>query len=100
MSYNSRAFDYLRVGRSGHTTIHYAVSGPEDGPTIVIVHGWAYSGKDYEPLTGFLPDGFRVIVVDLAEHGESRSSRGEWTIPEFARDVVAVLDAERVERCV
>jgi len=47
-----------------------------------------------------LPDGFRVIVVDLAEHGESRSSRGEWTIPEFARDVVAVLDAERVERCV
>src|SRR5205807_7796353 len=84
MSNSSRAFEYLKVQRQGHTTIHYTVSGPADGPTVVIVHGWACSAKDYEPLTGFLPGGFRVIAVDLAEHGESRSSRDEWTIQEFA----------------
>jgi len=30
-------------------------------------------------------------VLDLAEHGESRSIREVWTIEEFAHDVAAVL---------
>lgn len=42
----------------------------------------------------------RVIAVDLAEHGESRSMRNVWTIEEFGRDVAAVLEAESIETAV
>ncbi|WP_329073935.1 alpha/beta hydrolase [Streptomyces niveus] len=42
----------------------------------------------------------RVIAVDLAEHGESRSTRNVWTIEEFGRDVAAVLEAESIETAV
>ncbi|HUQ61512.1 alpha/beta hydrolase [Lentzea sp.] len=88
------------VRRSGDTTIRYTVSGSGEGPTVVFVHGWACHRKDYEAVTGHLPGEFRVIAVDLAEHGESRSTRDVWTIEEFGRDVVAVLDAEAVRECV
>ncbi|MEV8332265.1 alpha/beta hydrolase [Streptomyces niveus] len=42
----------------------------------------------------------RVIAVDLAERGESRSTRNVWTIEEFGRDVAAVLEAESIETAV
>ena len=43
---------------------------------------------------------FRVIALDLAGHGESGQNRREWGIPQFGRDVAAVMDAECVSRAV
>ncbi|VVJ21639.1 Hydrolase [Amycolatopsis camponoti] len=91
-----RVTDSREVHRPDETSIRYSLSGPDEGPTVVFVHGWACDRTDFDALTRFLPDEFRVLAVDLAEHGESRSARGTWTIEEFARDVAAVLDAEAV----
>jgi pimeloyl-ACP methyl ester carboxylesterase len=91
-----RVTDSREVHRPDETSIRYSISGPDEGPTVVFVHGWACDRTDFDALTRFLPDEFRVLAVDLAEHGESRSARSTWTIEEFARDVAAVLDAEAV----
>ncbi|WAP60475.1 alpha/beta fold hydrolase [Streptomyces sp. S465] len=88
------------VQRSSHTTIRYTISGPADGPVVVFVHGWGCDRDDFAEVTAFLPGHYRVLAVDLAEHGESRSTRDVWTMEEFARDVAAVLEAERVDTCV
>lgn len=45
-------------------------------------------------------DRFRVIALDLAGHGESGQNRPEWGIPQFGRDVVAVMNAEHVSRAI
>jgi pimeloyl-ACP methyl ester carboxylesterase len=95
-----RTLEDREVQRADGTTIRYTLSGPAGGATVVLVHGWACARKDYDALTGFLPGEYRVIAVDLAEHGESRSTREVWTIEEFAHDVAAVLDAESVRECV
>ncbi|WP_126641149.1 alpha/beta fold hydrolase [Embleya hyalina] len=91
---SSRTGRDLTVRRSDHTTIRYTADGPADGPVLVLVHGWGCDRGDFEAVTAHLPDGHRVLAVDLAEHGESRSTREVWTIEEFARDVAAVLEAE------
>ncbi|WIY01063.1 alpha/beta hydrolase [Amycolatopsis mongoliensis] len=96
----TRMTDSREVHRPDETSIRYSISGPVEGPTVVLVHGWACNRTDFDALTGFLPDEYRVLAVDLAEHGESRSARDAWTIEEFARDVAAVLDAEEVTECV
>ncbi|WP_028922135.1 alpha/beta fold hydrolase [Pseudonocardia acaciae] len=88
------------VRRPGDTTIRYTVSGPAGGPTLALIHGWGCDRTDFDAITGFLPGHYRVLAVDLAEHGESRSTRDVWTMEEFARDVAAVLDAESVDGCV
>jgi pimeloyl-ACP methyl ester carboxylesterase len=92
----SRTLEHRRVERPDDTTIHYTASGPPDGPAQVLIHGWACNRGDFDAITGYLPDDLRVLAVDLAEHGDSRSARADWSIQEFARDVVAVLDAESV----
>lgn len=88
------------VRRAEDTTIRYSVSGPIGGRTLTLIHGWACARSDFQALTEFLPGNYRVIAVDLAEHGESRSGRGTWTMQEFARDVAAVLEAESVDKTV
>jgi pimeloyl-ACP methyl ester carboxylesterase len=88
------------VRRPNNTTIRYSVRGPFTGATIVFVHGWACSRNDFSGVARFLSPEYRVLTVDLAEHGESRSERDDWSIEEFARDVLAVLDAEEVAHCV
>ncbi|MFH8471013.1 alpha/beta fold hydrolase [Streptomyces sp. NPDC017991] len=96
----SRNKKNLEVQRSDHTTIRYTVSGPAEGPTLVLIHGWACNRGDFDALTDHLPANYRVLAVDLAEHGESRSTRDVWTMEEFARDVAAVLEAESVDTSV
>lgn len=92
----TRVTKNLHVQRSDHTTIRYTASGPANGPTVVLIHGWACNRGDFDAVTDHLPDDYRVLAVDLAEHGESRSTRDVWTMEEFAHDVAAVLEAEAV----
>lgn len=100
MTTTSRAKTNLEIQRSDHTTIRYTASGPTAGPTLVLIHGWACSRSDFDAVTDHLPEDYRVLAIDLAEHGESRSTRDVWTMEEFARDVAAVLQAESVTTAV
>ena len=88
------------VQRADHTTIHYTISGPADGPTLAFIHGWGCNRNDFDAIAGFLPENYRVLAVDLGEHGDSRSTRDVWTMEEFAHDVKAALEAESVDDCV
>ncbi len=96
----SRTATDREVQRSDHTTIRYTISGPADGTTLALIHGWGCNRTDFDAITGHLPDHCRVIAIDLAEHGESRSTRDVWTMEEFAREAAAVLEAESVDTCV
>ncbi|MEV6425612.1 alpha/beta hydrolase [Streptomyces sp. NPDC051662] len=100
MTADSGTSESLVAHRSDHTTIRYTAVGPADGPALVLIHGWACDHGDFDTVIGHLPDGYRVLAVDLAEHGESRSTREAWTMEEFARDVAAVLEAEAVTTAV
>ncbi|HLU56725.1 MAG TPA: alpha/beta fold hydrolase [Pseudonocardia sp.] len=99
-STNTRTATNREVRRPHDTTIRYTISGPAGGPVLALVHGWGCNRTDFDAVTDHLPSHLRVLAVDLAEHGESRSARDVWTMEEFARDVAAVLDAESVESCV
>lgn len=65
-----------------------------NGPaTLVFVHGWTcdrtYWRHQVEPFAG----DHRVVTLDLAGHGASGKGRSSWSIPNFARDVEAVVRA-------
>ncbi|WP_433271056.1 alpha/beta fold hydrolase [Actinosynnema sp. CS-041913] len=90
----------LEVQRADHTTIRYTASGPTGGPTLALIHGWGCDRSDFDAVTDHLPAHYRVLAIDLAEHGESRSTRDVWTIEEFAHDVAAVLEVESVTKAI
>lgn len=99
MTEGLRAGDRM-VERPDETTIRYSITGPSEGSTLVLIHGWGCERRYFDDLVAQLPADLRVVAVDLAEHGDSRSSRTVWTMEEFARDVDAVLSAESITRCV
>src|SRR3954451_23044710 len=62
----------LDVRSAGGTRLNAGSYGPDDGPTVVLAHGWTCSivfwTKQVEALTA---DGVRVIAYDQRGHGGS-----------------------------
>jgi len=80
-------------------TIAYSVSGIAE-TALVFIHGGMSSRADWDGQHAAFADRLRVIALDLAGHGESGRNRPQWGMPQFARDVVAVMDAEHISRAV
>jgi pimeloyl-ACP methyl ester carboxylesterase len=88
----------MRANSDG-VSIAYEVTG--DGRPVILLHGFpdtgALWGAQVQALAGA---GFKVIVPDLRGYGASDKPAdvGSYAIPFLAGDVLAVLDAEGVER--
>ena len=54
-------------------TLHIEVSG--QGPTLILLHGWAMHSGIFAPLLPKLEQHFRVHCVDLPGHGQSLQSQ-------------------------
>ncbi len=80
------------------TALHYTVSGK--GPFIVFAHSYLCDGSLFAHQVASLQRRWRVINVDLRGHGLSGPALTPVTFEDFADDLVAVLNAEGVDRAV
>lgn len=71
---------------------------PSDLPVLAI-HGITANHRAWEPIVRLLP-GRRVIATDLRGRGRSADLAGPWGMDRHAQDLVAVLDAAKVDRVV
>ena len=81
------------------TCIAYSVSGVAE-TALLFIHGGMSDRSFWDGQHAAFSERFRVMALDLAAHGESGQNRQELGIPQFGRDVAAVMDAERVSRSV
>lgn len=49
---------------------YYDCGGPPDGPAIVFIHATGWTRKMWQPQMQRLSDDFRVVSVDLPQHGQ------------------------------
>ncbi len=77
------------------TELHAEVFGPDDGETVLLLHGWTETLTFWIYVTEELTRrGFRVVAMDLRGHGESQpAAAGEYALARFGDDVEAMLDA-------
>ncbi|MEV5545948.1 alpha/beta fold hydrolase [Streptomyces sp. NPDC052309] len=81
--------------------LHVAQDGLAGAPALVLIHGFAASGRFWDPLVPALADSRRVIRVDLLGHGRSAKPAGaDYRIPEQGRRVGEVLDRLGVRHAV
>ena len=80
--------------------VHYQEAGPEDGPVVILIHGFTASTLVWsEVLLPIAGEGFRVIAPDLMGFGFSEKPRdGEYTIDAHARMITGLMDALGIER--
>ncbi|WP_410538215.1 alpha/beta fold hydrolase [Streptomyces sp. KL2] len=84
----------LTVTSADGSRLHVEEHGREDGPTVVLVHGWTCSTAFWGPVVRRLADEHRVFVYDQRGHGRSPAAGpGGHSTDALADDLCAVLDA-------
>jgi pimeloyl-ACP methyl ester carboxylesterase len=74
------------------TRLHVEEFGRDDGPTIVLIHGWTEAIRYWTFVIGELAPDFRVVAYDLRGHGESAGAiDDDYSLERFGEDVEAVL---------
>ncbi len=86
----------LRTG----VQLHYVEQGREDGQVLVLLHGYTDSYLSFERVLPVLPRSFHVYALDQRGHGDSARPECCYSQSDFAADVVAFLDAQRIQRAV
>jgi 3-oxoadipate enol-lactonase len=79
------------VAADDGVAIAYETAGA--GDPIVLVHGLGSYAGDWRPQIDALAPAFRVVAVDLRGHGDSGTPPGPYSVPRFAADVAAVMQA-------
>ena len=92
------------TGRFEHAgqQLAYATYG-EGSRLTVLLHGLLFSGRMHDELARALADrGHRVVTLDLLGHGASDRPTDMWrySMTEFGREVVALLDHLEAEEAV
>lgn len=82
---------FVRLSR-GWT--HYELSGPENGPRVVLVHGFSTPAFIWDPLYGELARaGFRVLRYDLFGRGWSDRPEVRYNRDLYDQQLEELLDA-------
>ena len=77
--------------------IYYEDQG--QGETILLVHGWTCSAKFWKANVPELAKEFRVVTLDLRGHGYSSKILSGHTIPQYARDIRALVEHLHLKNC-
>jgi len=90
--------DGLRMTRGADVDIAFRVQG--DGPAIVLLHGTSANHAVWADVADRLAARATVISLDQRGHGRSDKPEHGYTGPDFAGDVVTVLDVLGIQRAV
>jgi len=75
-------------------TTHYLLEGPEDGPVVVLVHGFSVPSFAWDPTAAALTEaGYRVLRLDLYGRGWSDRPYVTYNADLFATQVHDLVDA-------
>jgi pimeloyl-ACP methyl ester carboxylesterase len=84
----------LVVEAADGTSIHAEVFGPDEGPTVILGHGWVEASHFWIHQIRELSEDHRVVAWDLRGHGRSAEPPSrDYSIEALAGDFDAVLDA-------
>ncbi|MGD9008185.1 MAG: alpha/beta hydrolase [Desulfobacteraceae bacterium] len=79
--------------------ISFAAKGTGE-PTIVLVHCWTCDHNFWQHQIAYFSNRYKVVWLDLAGHGQSGSTRSDYTMEAFGEDVAAVVDKVGAKRVV
>jgi pimeloyl-ACP methyl ester carboxylesterase len=101
----STPFGPVKQIDAGLLNVGYVDAGPDDGPPVLLLHGWPYDIHSYGEVAPRLATaGYRVVVPYLRGFGTTRflsgatARNGEQAV--LAVDALALLDALVIETAV
>ncbi len=78
--------------RSAEQRLFYRWDGQEEGPVLVLSHSLGATHQMWDSQVPSFSRRFRVLRYDHRGHGKSALPEGPWTIADFGRDLLELLD--------
>ena len=78
--------------------IHVEVEGPENKPVLMLSNSLGATLQMWDPQVAALTEHFRLVRYDRRGHGQSGVPAGPYTVEMLGRDVLAILDALKIEK--
>jgi 3-oxoadipate enol-lactonase len=78
--------------------IHVEVVGPQDAPVLMLSNSLGTTLNMWDPQVDAYTKHFRLVRYDRRGHGKSGAPKGPYTMERLGRDVLAVLDALKIDR--
>lgn len=101
----NNSFETIKQINAGELNVGYAEAGPENGPVVILLHGWPYDIYSFSDVTPLLVSaGYRVIVPWLRGYGQTnflsdKSLRnGQQSV--IAVDIINLMDALRIRTAI
>ncbi len=86
----------MQIEANGNN-VNYQISGPDDGPVVVLSHSLACSGAMWAPQLPALEARYRVVNSDPRGHGRSGAPEGVYDLDQLGDDATALMDALGIE---
>ncbi len=82
------------VTASDGVRLSVEIDGPDDGPTVVLVHGYPDNSSMWDPVKAELRGKHRVVTYDVRGAGQSGkpAGRSSYRLDQLADDLKAVVD--------
>lgn len=93
---------YHRVMADG-VGVFYREAGPKDAPTIILLHGFPSSSREFDTLIPLLATHYHLVAPDFPGFGQSDApapSSYAYTFDHLAETTGALLDLLEIERCI
>ena len=89
-----------RIALPTGVTLNVALAGPEDGPPVILLHGFPESHRTWRGLAPLLGDRFRLIMPDQRGYAASDrpQERGAYKTESLVDDIFALAGELSLER--
>jgi pimeloyl-ACP methyl ester carboxylesterase len=101
----STSFGPLKQIDAGVLNVGYAEAGPDNGPAVILLHGWPYDIHSFVDVVPLLAAaGHRVVIPHVRGYGGTRFLSSETTRngqpSAVAADLTALMDALKIEKAI
>lgn len=76
--------------REQEVEINYYEKGEGD-KTLLFIHGWCIDANYWEHQIEYFSKSYKTIAIELPGFGQSKAQRKNWTIEEYAKDIIAFI---------
>ena len=80
--------------------VSYTDEGKYGAPVIIFIHGFPFNMAMWNPQIESLSNYCRVITYDIRGFGNSEVGNEEFTIELFAKDLISLMDALKIDKTI
>ena len=80
--------------------ISYFEAGLDTGLPVIFIHGFPFNKSMWKTQLATLSVSHRCIAYDVRGHGNSDAGDGEFSVTQFADDLISFMDLLRIKKSI